>query len=367
MGEVLIMKIEKGMISSSELMFLIIALLQGSTLTANFISGITKQDTWMVVIVSFFILCFLLKVYLNLAQRFPDKNIIEINDITYGAYLGKFISLIYIYHFWFIVAANLRFIADFFSSFLMQETDIIVFIMAIGITCIYVIRKGLEVFARMAPFFAIFTIVAAIMIAVMLFSEYDITNILPMFQLNLIQLLQGVNVITAIPFGELLIFLMIFPSVVDKQNIKKYSFKGMFIGVAFFLLIIVRNTIALGVVGQLEIQSSFQIAKLIDIADIISRLESLIAVVLLFNIFMKISIFCYGTVLGVAQIFKLKTYKHIVSPIVIISMIFSITMYESPVNQSYTATNIYPVYAWIPEILFPIISLIIAKIRNLKQ
>ncbi|GKU23257.1 GerAB/ArcD/ProY family transporter [Clostridium folliculivorans] len=360
------MKIEKGMISSSELMFLIIALLQGSTLTATFISGVTKQDTWVVVVVSFFILCFLLQVYLNLAQCFPEKNIIEINDITYGAYLGKFVSIIYIYHFWFIVAANLRFIADFFSTFLMQETDIIVFIVPISITCIYVIRKGIEVVARMAPFFTIFTIVAAIIIAVMLFSQYDIKNMLPMFQLNSMQFLQGVNVITVIPFGELLIFLMIFPSVGDKENIKKYSFKGMIIGVVFFLMIIVRNTLALGIVGEFEIQSSFQVAKLIDIADIISRLESLIAVVLLFNVFMKIAIFCYGTVLSIAQILKLKTYKHIVSPIVIISIIFSITMYESPVNQSYTAANIYPVYAWIPEIVFPIISLIIAKLRNLK-
>ncbi|GFP77395.1 GerAB/ArcD/ProY family transporter [Clostridium fungisolvens] len=361
------MKIEKGMISSSELMFLIIALLQGSTLTATFISGVTKQDTWVVVVVSIFILCFLLQVYLNLVQRFPEKNIIEINDITYGKYLGKFISIIYIYHFWFIVAANLRFIADFFSTFLMQETDIIVFIVAISIACIYVIRKGLEVLARMAPFFTVFTIVIAIIIIIMLFEQYDIKNMLPMFQLNSIQFLHGVNVITVIPFGELLIFLMIFPSVRDKENIKKYSFKGMFIGVAFFLLIVVRNTLALGIVGELEIQSSLQVAKLIDIADIISRLESLIAVVLLFNVFMKIAIFCYGTVLSLAQILKLRTYKHMVSPIVIISIIFSITMYESPVNQSYTAANIYPVYAWIPEILFPITSLIIAKLRNLKQ
>ncbi|GFZ31306.1 germination protein GRKB [Clostridium zeae] len=361
------MKIEKGMISSSELMFLIIALLQGSTLTASFIIGVTKQDTWVVVVVSFFILGFLLQVYFKLAQRFPEKNIIEINDITYGTYLGKLISLIYIYHFWFIVAANLRFIADFFSTFLMQETDIIVFILSIGITCIYVIRKGLEVLARMTPFFTTITIVIAIMLIIMLFNQYDIKNMLPMFQFNFIQFLQGVNVITAIPFGELLIFLMIFPSVRDKENIKKYSFKGMLIGGAFFLMVIVRNTLALGVISELELQSSFQVAKLIDIADIISRLESLIAVVLLFNVFMKIAIFCYGTVLSLAQILKLKTYKHIVSPIVIISIIFSITMYESPVNQAYTAANIYPVYGWIPEILFPMVSLIIAKVRNLKE
>jgi spore germination protein KB len=365
-GEVLGMKIESGKISSQQLMYLIIGLIQGSTLTATFIVGVTKQDTWIVLIFSFLVVCLMLAVYVKLAELFPEKSIIDINDITYGKYLGKIISLIYIYHFWFVLLSNFRFIADFYSSFLMQETQIGVFIFCIGIVSIYVVKKGIETLARMVPFFVIGTLIFGILICLLLFKQYDFTNILPVLQINLSAFVQGINVLVAIPFGEVFVFLMIFPNVVDKENIKRYSFKGLSIGFAFFLSIILRDLFALGVLGDSDVQASYQVAKLIDIGDIITRMETIIAVILLFNVFIKITIFSYSTVLGVAQLLKLRTYKPIASSIIILGMVFSITMFSGSINQSYYGANIYPVYAWIPEVIFPLASLIIGKRKRLK-
>ncbi|WP_160678280.1 endospore germination permease [Clostridium sp. C8-1-8] len=361
------MHIEKGKISSIQLMYLVIGLLQGSTLTAAFISGVTKQDTWIVILVSFFIMCGLLLGYIKLAEVFPEKNIIEINDITYGKYIGKVISVIYIYHFWFIVAANLRIIGDFYGSFLMQETEIIIFIVVLAITCIYALKKGLEVISRIVPIFVIVTGIVAILISVLLIKEVDITNLLPIMQIKPLEFIHGVDLIVTIPFGEIMVFLMIFPKVKNKECIKEHTFLGFFIGVALFFMVIVRNIAVLGGSGSLDIQSSYQVTKIINIGDIITRAEVIVAVLLLTNVFIKIAIFAYATVMSISQLFKLRSYKHIVSPIMAISALFAITMYNSSVEESFNATNIYVFYGWIPEIIFPLGSLLISKVLKLRK
>lgn len=359
------MKIEKGIISSSQLTFLIVGLLQASTLTAAFVSGITKQNTWLILLAGFTITLLLLLVYISLSQKYPNKNLIEINSEIYGRYFGKIMSILYIFYFWFIVPANLRYIADFFSMYLFTETDIIVFIIAIAIICIYTIKKGLEVLARAGFIITILIIISAVLITILTLKNIRLTNFLPLFQIHLKEFIQGTNLMIGIPFGEIIVFLMIFPYINDKKQVKKSAFWGLIIGNIYFLSVILRNTAILGNIGSIYIFPSYQVARLINIGEIITRMEVLLAVMLLFSVFLKTCIFYYATVLSIAQLLDLKSYKSLIIPVGIISIVLSITMYNSPVDQAYTAANIYPIYAIPFIILFPIASLLIAHVRKI--
>lgn len=358
------MKIEKGIISNTELTFLIIGLLQGSTLTAAFISGLTKQNTWIVLLTGFIITLILLLVYTSLSQKYPGRNLIEINSEIYGCYFGKIISILYIFYFWFIIPANLRYIADFFSIYLFQETDIIVFIIAITIVCIYTLRKGLEVIARAGFILTMLTIIATILITIFTIKNIRLYNFLPLFQINSKEFIQGANLMVCIPFGEIIVFLMIFPHVNDIKKVRRSAFWGLIVGNVYFLSVILRNTAILGNIGYIHAFPSYQVARLINIGEIITRMEILIAVILLFNVFLKTCLFYYATVLSAAQFFKLRSYKALVIPVGIISIVLAIIIYNSPVDQAYAAANIYPIYAIPFIILFPIASLLIAHIRN---
>lgn len=68
------MKPEQGKISSSQLMFLIAGLIQGSSLLVAFATKITKQNTWLVVLLGFAISLGLALIYVTLAQNFPEKT-----------------------------------------------------------------------------------------------------------------------------------------------------------------------------------------------------------------------------------------------------------------------------------------------------
>ncbi len=358
------MKSEKGIISSSQLMFLIIGLIEASTLTAAFISGITKQDTWVVLLAGFTITLLLLLVYTTLSKRFPGKNLIEINGEIYGNYFGKIMSILYIYYFWFIIPANLRFIVDFFSTYLFPETDIMLFAIFTIIICMYTVKKGIEVIARAGFILTIIAIIVSIFITIVTIKDIQLSNFLPFFQVNLKEFVQGTNLMISIPFGEIVVFLMIFPYVNDINEVKKSSFWGLIIGGIFFLSVIFRNTSILGNIESIHVLSSYQVARMINIGEVIERTEVLVAVVLLFNLFLKICIFYYATVLAMAQFFKLRSYKPLVIPVGVISVIISMTMYSATVDQVYSS-SIYSVFVIPFVIIFPVISLIIAEIRKL--
>lgn len=358
------MKTEGERISSIQLIFLIIGLIECETLTAAFISGITKQNTWIVWLIGFVIILFMLFIYTSLNTKFPRKNLVEINDLVYGCFLGKIVSTLYIFYFLYIVSANFRFIADFFSTYLFPEVDITVFAIGVSIVSMYALKKGLEVIARSATVIAILAMFVDVIITILTLKYFNLSNFFPIFQINLKELVQGINLMVSIPIGEVMVFLMIFPCVNDIKQVKKSAFLGCTIGNIFFLMIILRNISVLGNIDSIHVLPSYQVAKLINIGGIITRMEVLIAIILLFNEFLKICIFYYATVESTAQIFKLKDYKILVIPIGIISVVFSISMFSSAVEHLNYASSIHPIYTLLFIIIFPIISFIIASIKK---
>lgn len=361
------MRIEKGVISGSQLTFLIVGLLQASALTLTFVGGITKQNTWIVLAVGFIIALFLLQVYTVLNKKFPGKNLIEINDIIYGSYLGKVISVLYIFYFGYIVAANFRFTADFLSTYLFNRTYTIVFIIIISIVSMYAIKKGIETIARAAFILSILSLIVSAIITISVIKDAHLSNFLPFFQMNFKDFLQGINIMVSIPFGEIVSFLMIFPYVNNIEKVKKSAFIGLIIGGTYFLIVVLRDTSVLGRLGYINALSPFETARIIDIGEIITRLEALISLMLLFNEFMKICIMYYSTVLSIAQLFKLQSYKPLVVPVGIIGVIFSIIMFDSPVEHMYFAANIYAILVIPVVVIIPVISLAAASIRKLNQ
>lgn len=359
------MKIEKGIISSTQLMFLFIGLLQANTLTAAFISGVTKQNTWVVLSIGFFIVSILLLIYTWLNNKFPDKNLIEMNDAIYGKHIGKVFSLLYIYLFWFLIPVNLRYIADFFSTYLFQGTDIYVFVLPIVMVCIYTIKKGLEVISRTGFVITIVVMVAFIFISIFTIKDIHLSNFLPLFQINLKELIQGTNLMVVLPFGETIVFLMLFPYVNDRKQVRRSAFTGFIIGSIYFLIVILRNIAVLGNIASIYVLPSYQVSRYINVGGIITRTEVMVALTLLFSVFLKLCIVYYATALSISQLFKLRSYKPLIIPIGIISGILSISMYSSAADEAYEAANIYPIFAIPFIIIFPVMSMITAYVRRL--
>jgi spore germination protein (amino acid permease) len=352
------------MISGSMLTYLMIGVLQGSAITLGFVYSITKQNTWLIIITSSIIIIPISLVYTALAYRFPKKNLIQINNIIYGKYLGSFISLLYTMWFIFLIPLNIRFIGDTLVNFLFPETPIIIFILMFTCICAYAVYKDIEVICRCSPIIVMICFMIVIATFLLLIKDMNLHNFLPLYNLSLKEFIQGNHIFISIPF-DISVFLMIYSSINNKEDIRRSTLKALLFGILFMLIISIRNTAVLGKLTSISVSSVYDVIGIINIAQLFTRLEAVVVINILISVFLKIVVYYYASVVSIAEIFKLNSYKILILPIGIISINFTIINFNTPLDEVYSASHIYPIFVLPLQILIPILSLCLARIRNL--
>lgn len=361
------MKIEKGEISSSQLTFLMIGFMQGAHLLITFTAGITKHDTWLAVLAALTISLPFVLIYVALAQKFPGKNLVQINDIIYGPYLGKLVSTLYICYFLLLASLNLRTVFTFFGTFIMPETPMVVFLIMFIFICAWAVRNGIETIARCSLILIVIAGALILIAFILLLNQMEITNFLPVFEVPPQKFIQGTHIVTALPFTQTVVFLMIIPYMNKIKEAKKSMVMGLILGGIQLLIVVIQDTAVLGITETIMVLPSFESTRLIDIANVLTRLDVLVAVVLLVTLFLRISIFYYAVVLGIAQMFKLRSYVSLVLPIGIIIISVSILIYDSTMVQAAAVASTYLVYSFPFHFILPILSLLIAWIRGIPK
>jgi spore germination protein KB len=303
-------------------------------------------------------------VYSSILKRFPGKNLIQINKQVYGRLLGNFISIIYTMYFLLIVPYNIRFAVDFLNIFIFPETPMIVFTILFTFICSWAVREGIEVIARCSPILVTISIIVTIITIMLLSRDMKFSNFLPAFQLKTMELIQGTHIMQAIPFGEILVFSMINCNLKNAEAIKKNILIGLSISAFYTLSIAIRSGAVFGMLSVNQVSTAYQALELINLGHILTRLESLTTLVLLITIFVKTCIFFYATVLSIAELLKLASYKVLVTPLGIIFICLSVIVFENVLEEPYVAANIYPVFTIPIQIIIPILTLILSRKEN---
>ena len=359
------MNIEKGKINGTQLLFLTAGFIQGSILLLSFISGISKSQTWIVILSGMVVFAPFLYSYLSLSGRFPGMNLIQINDIVYGRFLGKAISVYYIFFIMMTLSFNIRDIGTFYTNYLMPDTPMIFFLVIFGATISYAVAKGLEVLARVAHLFVFAVIFIVVSTTMLLINKMDFSNLLPIFEIDFIDFIHATHIVASIPFGEMLIFLMIFSSLGKTEHAVKNTYIGMIIGTFSLLLVAFRNTAVLGNTQNIWTSTSFQSTRLVDIGTVLTRLDVLIAIGQTIAMFLKSSLFFYALVVSLSQLLRLKSYIPLILPVAGIEVVIAATVFQSPVDQVMISVNSGIIYSIPLMFIIPAISLLVAKIRGL--
>lgn len=359
------MKIERGEISSSQLMFLITGFILGSTLIVTFVYGVTNRDTWLAVLAGWVISFPFVLVCIAIAQKFPGKNLVQINDLVYGSYLGKLFSAFYALFFLITTSQNLRYIGDFILTYIMPETPLELILIMFVFVCAWAVRSGLEVIARCSGVFVVITLIIVIFTFVLLMKDMKFANFLPVLETPLKSFIQGTHIMVVIPFCEIIIFLMIIPYLNEIKQARSSVMTGLLLGGATLFTITIRDIAVLGIIISIITQPSFEAVRLIDIENILTRLEIFVAIVLLVTFFIKVSVFNYAVVLSIAQLFNLRSYLPLVFPIGIICIALAIMLADSTIEQAYISSDVWLFYATPYELILPCLTLLIAKLRGL--
>jgi spore germination protein KB len=319
--------LEKGKIGAGQFMKLVILFNMGSSilLTPNILTSVAKQDAWIASILGMGIGLLLVWIYNILGSQFPQMTLVEYSQKILGKWAGKAVSLMFFIFTFTLSALVLRNIGDFMESAVFPETPIkaihIIFLLILTIG----VRYGLENIARTSEILFPWAIILFIIFVFLLSPQVKIENLEPILSKGIKPVLQATVTYIGFPFLELILFLMIFPYVNRKEEARKAFFIGTFIGSTVLTIL---TTLAILTLGSEEAASnlyaSFEMAKKIDIAEIIQRVESIIAVIWFITIYFKLSVCFYVSVLCFAQTFEFNNYRVLTLPMGMILVIYSI-------------------------------------------
>jgi spore germination protein KB len=348
-------------------MILIASFILGSATIVSFADTITTHDTWLVIISAYAASIPFILSYVLLVKKFPGKNLVQINDIIYGPYLGKVISILYIWFFLMLLSLNLRVLGEFYTGLVMPETPNLLFLIVCSLVCAYAVRNGIESMARISAAIFVITVFVIGIASLLLLGNMDFSNFLPVFEIPLKTYFQGVHIISIIQFCEIMVFLMVTPDLNNFKRTGKYTLLGLTIGAFLLMTISIRNTAVLGITSPIYGSDSYVSFRMIDIGNILTRMDLLFAIGITLVLFIKICVLYYATVASMSQILRLRSYKPLILPVGGIAVCLAMIVYDSIIDHNFHARNYHAIFATPFEFILPPVSLLIAKIRRLPK
>lgn len=356
--------LEKGRISASQLMFSVCYFMQGSILAVGFYAGITEHESWVVIISGALVSLPFIGIYIYLINQFPGKNLMQINEVIFGKFIGKIFSAMYIFYFLSLSAFNMRDVSNFVGGVLLPETPITAILIPFIFICGWAAYKGVEVIVRYSMIFVYLWTFLVLFTFILLLTEFHLENFLPIFSLPLLDYVQAIHISSIVSFNELIVFMVIVPYVRERRLIKKSIFSGILLGSVLLLLLIVRDIPVLGKYSAIASMPTYESLKLIHVTEIFTRMEIIFAIFRLIVMFFKNSFLYYIIVLCIAQVCNLKTYKPLVFVVGSIIISYTILVFNSTIEHLNFVQQTAPFFCNIFQIVLPVITLIIFQIKK---
>lgn len=346
---------------------------QGVSLIVLFLTGSSiiftpakaaKQDIWLAIVLAMLFVLPLLFIYERLIYIFPDKDLFDILQITFGKGIGKIVSILYVWFSFHLGSLVLNNFGDFISVIGLTETPKAVPVICIALLCILSVKYGIKVVGRWGELAAVLVAVSITTATVLLIDKMDINNLKPMLYNGIKPVLKGTFSTFAFPFGELVIFTMVFNTFKEKGVSKVYR-KGLLLGGIPIFITSLREVLVLGVnIAEIYYFPANAAARRIDIGDFIQRIEILISLVFLIGGITKVSMCLLATSKGIAKLFNLKDYRAIVTPIGIMMVNLTILSYESVMEMSEWTAKVWPYYSFLFQAILPIIIFVCVEVKR---
>lgn len=361
------MIIDKSQISGRRFMFTVAFFLQASALLTAFLTGVVNNESWIPTLIGTVLCIPLIYLYRTLMVMFPDKNFLQVLEEVYGKIPGKIIGVLYVWFFLTLASLNLVDIGDLSKTMFTTETPDIVTTLIAVLVAVWAVRYGFKVVSRYSKAFTIVEFILVAASLVLLINQMDFSNLLPVFTQPPIKYVQSVHIIATIPYGELVVFLMVTPCIkqLTPKKATKYWFGGMAMGMIVLLVVLLRDVMVLGKAIHLFTLPGLVALRLVNIGEALSRMEIIIAVALVMLLFFKITILCYVSTIAIAQLFGTTQFKHLAVVVGALILVYAPTLYPSVVEHAVSGQTMQPIIWTLFEILLPLLTLILAKIKKL--
>lgn len=354
----------KEIISSKQGVVLVFLYTLGDTLLV--LTGFeARKDVWIAVLVALVFGIILMWLYGSILEKFPGMDIYEISERAFGRLGGKVICVIYIWFSLHLGALVLRTLVEFINTLGLESTPALIPGAVFIVLCAWAVKEGIEVLGRWSEILLIWFIFTFIFLLILSVTIFDITKLQPIFYGGIKPILRGAFSAFAFPFGEVVIFLMVFDSLDKKASPKKVLITGITLAGLYIAYLSARNVSILGINMVLnDYFSTYTAISRINVGNFFQRLEIAVSLVFLIGIFIKVSLCIFAASKGFSRLFNLKDYRFIVVPVSLLIFNLSSFVYENIIEMTKAPSKIWPYYSLPFEVIIPILIFVLLKIKN---
>ncbi|MGM0472013.1 MAG: GerAB/ArcD/ProY family transporter [Bacillota bacterium] len=370
--------VQESISNKQAIVMMIMLILGTSTIVTTGL--VAKHNLWLAVLIALLFSLVLNLGYARLHTLKPNQNFYGILEETYGQFLGKIISLSYILFAIYLGALVLNNILTFIITTSLYNTPQVVIGMIVVLLASWLVKEGIEVIGRWSSFTLPIMFFFIFFLVLFLLPQMDLSNLEPIAHGNMKEILSGALSSFTFPFGDIVIFLLIFSVGVNKISIYRVYLLGTLIGGGLILLISINNLVVLGfdLTSSLHF-STYSAAAKLNIGDFLQRLEILVAAIFILGAFLKFSLSLLAACKGISSLFNYKDYRFIVLPVGLIilnlsqmKLVLNTILSEGEWNRTvwdsfselltWSGTR-WPYFAFVITVIIPLVTLIIAELQ----
>jgi spore germination protein KB len=335
-------------ISSWQMSTLFLAFLTGSSII-NIPAPLTtaaRNAAWLSLLLASGFGFLLLACILYLYRKYPRMTLFEYSRQA----LGKWLTLLLAVPFILLVLTDLSYIvtdiAGFFTSVMMPFTPGYIFNSLILLIAALTVRAGIEVMARMFLLLMYITIIFGMVVIIFAIPYYNPVFLLPIFPEGIKPLLHGAYIASGFPYAEMVYFTFLLPFVSKDQEglVSKHMYFALLLNAILLSAAIVFTIMALGPLsGELKF-SLYQIARLISVAEVIERIESIIGISLVVGSYMKTTIALYTLNYALSKLLNLTDDRLLIYPLAFIALLLTLVMFKNETEFVEQVTVVWPLF-----------------------
>lgn len=354
----------KEIISDKQKIFVITFYLIGETST--YILGFeARQDFWLAIIFSILFALIMVFIYARLYYLFPEKDLFDITTTVFGRIIGKAIILLFVWYTFEYVSQILTYLSGYINIVTFPDLPKLAPATCGIILCIWIAKAGIQVIGRYTELFLPFIIVLIFTTAILLIPQMNMDNLYPILYNNMKPVLQGSFIAFVYPFGEIVIFAMLFSTFETKKSPYKIFALALFISGIMMIITSLTNVLVLGVNASTGIYfPSYSSVARMDVGDFLQRMEVISSTVFILGATIKAGILLLVTSKGISKIFECEDYRFVVSSIALLAINLFYLAFDSNIDAYEFYFEIYSYFITLFQVILPLIIWIAAEIEN---
>lgn len=276
-------------------------------MTFNALINVVKRDSWIIPLISIPLDILFIFILNKIIDYEPDLNLPQKVIKLFGKTFGKVILvLICIYILSKGILSYLT-LNNFIQSQFLTKTPLMVIAILFMITIFYVLCKGIDVICITSTILLFINIFLFIISFTGLISSFDFSNLKPMFMSSTKDYLSGINSYFSFHIAPMFLLTMIPKNKVNKPKFRRTLIISTIISSITMFCVILATLSTLGYeLTALYEYPEFLVLKQATIIGVSSRIESILVIQLIFDIFIYCTLIIYFLGNSVKEITKFK-------------------------------------------------------------